>query len=417
MNNKGLISIIIPVYNAGNHLKTCLESIDNSSYPYYEIIVVDDSSTDNSAEIARKKGVNILSLPNNSGPKGPAFARNYGAQRAQGDIIMFVDSDVVVNPETIRMMVENFDNYNIDAVFGSYDDCPAHNNFISQYKNMFHHFVHQQSHVDSSSFWAGCGAVKRDVFIKVGGFDDNRYRKPSIEDIELGIRLKVMGYKILLDKNVQVKHLKKWSFWYLIKTDVINRAIPWIKLIIETKSIPRDLNLKYSHRISSVLVTLLVALMIFLFSGSYTFLFTTKWIYQYVIISLIAVGIGITFRELYLLLKQFNNTSILNIKKLLLTLLVGFLAVCSIFLLIDRLLFNFVPIPYLFYFIVAMLFFDIILLNSQVYNFFAKQKGIRFTLLVICMHFLYYLYSFLTFIICWPLFKLSIFYKTLNKSK
>ncbi|GAX60454.1 glycosyltransferase [Candidatus Scalindua japonica] len=373
--------------------------------------MVDDNSTDNSAEISRQKGFNVFTLSGSSGPKGPAFARNFGVERAQGEIVMFVDSDVLVRPETIKLIVENFDDDNIDAVFGSYDEDPKHKNFISQYKNLFHHFIHQQSHTGSSSFWAGCGAIRRDVFLKAGGFDAKRFIRPSIEDIELGSRLKDMGHKIVLDKSVQVKHLKRWNLYSLIKTDVIDRAIPWIKLIIETNSIPRDLNLKYSYRVSSVLASIFAAFIILLFSGSGTYLFST-WIFPYAVLLLISLSIGVTFIEFYFLIKRFNKTAVLNTKKLLLTLFVGLLTACSIFVLIDFLTFGFFPVSCLYYFSAVMLFFTIILLNSQVYYFFSKKKGIRFAMLVILMHFLYYIYSFLTFITFWPIFKLSKSFKT-----
>lgn len=258
MDRQPFISIIIPVYNGTKFLNQCLEALSASSYSSYEVIVVDDASTDDSAEIARGKGVTVLQLPRQS---GPAAARNYGAQQAKGDILFFVDSDVLVQRGTVARVAADFQqNPDIAAVFGSYDDSPAEHNFLSQYKNLLHHFVHQQSSREAATFWAGCGAIRREVFQEVGGFDQKRYARPSIEDIELGYRMRRMGYRIMLDKHLQAKHLKQWRFGSLLRADILYRAVPWTQLILESREMLEDLNLRISHRVSAGLVGLSVAI-------------------------------------------------------------------------------------------------------------------------------------------------------------
>lgn len=259
MDKQLFVSIIIPVFNADRYLDQCLRAINTSSYSNYEIIVVDDGSTDDSAELARKKGAIVFQLPHQS---GPAAARNYGTQKAQGEILFFVDSDVLVQSGTVGRVVADFqENRDIAAVFGSYDDSPAENNFLSQYKNLFHHFIHQESSSEAVTFWAGCGAVRREVFEKVGGFNEKRYTRPEIEDIELGYRMKRKGYRILLDKHLQVKHLKRWTLSSLLRADIFCRAVPWSKLILESGEMVKDLNLQTNHKISVGLVALSVGIL------------------------------------------------------------------------------------------------------------------------------------------------------------
>lgn len=172
--------------------------------------------------------------------------------------MLFIDSDVEVRKETISSVVEDFrQNPEIAAVFGSYDDAPAEKNFLSQYRNLFHHFHHQQSDTRAFSFWAGCGALKKDIFIALEGFNQKRYNKPAIEDIELGYRICDKGYQIILDKQLQVKHFKRWNFVQMISADIFSRAIPWSQLILESTRMPGDLNLKLHHKISAVLTALL----------------------------------------------------------------------------------------------------------------------------------------------------------------
>lgn len=253
------ISIIIPVYNDSHNLSRCLKAISLSTHRPHEVIVVDDCSTDDSARISRIYGARSFQLTHQS---GPGAARNYGSKRATGDILFFIDSDVLIKSFTIERLVEDFKkNDKIAAMFGSYDDSPSEKNFISQYKNLLHHFVHQNSNKEAMTFWAGCGAIRREVFDKVGGFDQDRYDKPLVEDIELGYRMKSMGYRILLNKDLQVKHLKQWNLVSLLRADIFYRAIPWSKLIIKSGDMISDLNLQFFAKISSILIGLAVGLL------------------------------------------------------------------------------------------------------------------------------------------------------------
>src|SRR5690606_15349386 len=106
------------------------------------------------------------------------------------------------------------------AVFGSYDTRPAAPNFVSQWKNLSHHFVHQHGHPNAQTFWAGCGAIRKPVFQAVGGFDQS-YRGATIEDIELGYRLRQSGFRVLLDPAVLCTHSKRWTAWSSWKTDLL----------------------------------------------------------------------------------------------------------------------------------------------------------------------------------------------------
>jgi glycosyltransferase involved in cell wall biosynthesis len=251
------LSVIVPAHNNGNQLRHCLEALRGSAYPNFEIIVVDDCSTEDICPIVNRYGARYVRTASNIGPAG---ARNLGVQRAEGEIVVFVDSDVAVAPDVLPRIARNFLRAPaLSAVFGSYDEHPACNDFLSQHKNLMHHYIHQISSEEAISFWAGCGAIRKSVFLEFGGFDAVNFPRPSIEDIELGHRMTQAGKKILLDKKLQVKHLKQWTLLRLLHADIFCRAVPWAKLILETRQLPRDLNLTYSARASAVLVGLLVA--------------------------------------------------------------------------------------------------------------------------------------------------------------
>ena len=253
------VSVVIPVLNGGENFRLCLEALGSSDHAPGEVIVVDDGSQDGSPALAASCGHRVLrtSVPRS----GPAAARNLGAEAAQGDVLFFIDSDVAVAPSTTGLVAEAFDSDpQLDALFGSYDDEPAEENFISQYKNLFNHYVHQHGSEEATTFWAACGAIRRGVFLSRGGFDSQRYPRPSIEDIELGYRLKESGARIRLVKAIQVKHLKHWSFTKLLRTDIFHRGIPWMRLLLERRFLVKDLNLDNTNRYSIATAYLALAI-------------------------------------------------------------------------------------------------------------------------------------------------------------
>ncbi len=251
------ISIIIPVRNGGEIFKRCLRAIADSRPQPFEVIVADDGSMDDTAHVAAAFGARVITTPKPG--SGPAVGRNISAQHATGDLLFFFDSDVEIKPDTLSRIAQIFENDStLTVLFGSYDDAPSDPNFISQYKNLFHHYVHQQGAEEASTFWSGCGVIRRDVFLECGGFS-SRYTLPSIEDIELGYALKSRGHRIRLEKTLQVKHLKRWTLYSLLHSDILARGIPWTRLLLRSREFLNDLNLQTHNRLS-VAVTYLMLL-------------------------------------------------------------------------------------------------------------------------------------------------------------
>jgi GT2 family glycosyltransferase len=208
-----------------------------------------DGGNDESLQWAKASGAKVLHFP---AAGGPARARNAGAAVAQGEILFFMDADVTLHADTLWQIKNLFGNQpELAALIGSYDDEPGEKNFLSQYKNLFHHYTHQLAQEEASTFWGACGAIRRDIFLEIGGFDE-RFRYPSVEDIELGYRLKRSGYQIQLCKTVQVKHLKRWELISLLKAEIFYRALPWTELLWRDRQFVNDLNLKTSSRMSLI---------------------------------------------------------------------------------------------------------------------------------------------------------------------
>jgi glycosyltransferase involved in cell wall biosynthesis len=249
------ISIIIPVHNGDALFQQCLASVKALEPAPAELVVVVDGDCGQAREHAEAAGATVIAIPERA---GPARARNLGAELTRSDILFFVDSDVALPPDALNDIMMLFGQEpDLTALIGSYDDEPGAPDFLSQYRNLLHHFVHQTGDEEASTFWGACGAIRRSAFFGLGGFDE-AYRYPSIEDIELGYRLKQAGYRIRLHKSLQVKHLKRWDPLSVVKTDFFHRALPWTELILRDSHFVNDLNLRVSSRASVALTFLLL---------------------------------------------------------------------------------------------------------------------------------------------------------------
>jgi glycosyltransferase involved in cell wall biosynthesis len=242
------LSIIVPFHSNLPLLERALAGVTPLA-PGDELIVAADGAVDDCHALADAHGARVIDIP---GPRGPAVARNIAAESASGDVLVFVDADVVASPETVERAALVFArDPEVTAVFGAYDETPSAPGFISQYKNLAHAYIHRSSSGPAKTFWAGFGAVRRDAFRAVGGFD-RRFERPSIEDIDLGYRLTAAGGRILLDPTLAVCHLKRWTLWSMLKSDVLDRGIPWTQLILRYGQFGSDLNVKTTYRLSVV---------------------------------------------------------------------------------------------------------------------------------------------------------------------
>ncbi|MEA2538846.1 MAG: hypothetical protein QOH35_212 [Acidobacteriaceae bacterium] len=244
------IAVIIPVFNSSELLTDTLLAVHSGTRVPDELIVIDDGSSDESARTAERFGARVVRMPHNV---GPAACRNYAALLSRSEILMFLDCDTCVHTDTIERIERRLRaDASLAAVIGSYDDAPRHPGICSQYRNLAHCYVHRSANRAALTFWSGCGAVRRAWFLEVDGFDE-RYREPSIEDIELGYRMSDRGASILLDPEICVTHTKRWTVRSSITTDIFNRGVPWMVLLLERRRMPDDLNLRRRHRIAAAL--------------------------------------------------------------------------------------------------------------------------------------------------------------------
>ena len=245
-------SVVIPVHNGGRDFERCLRRLRESRGAEYELIVVDDGSTDGSGDLAGRFGARVITNPV---PQGPASARNTGALAAGAELVFFLDADVSIHSDTLARALARFQaEPGLTALFGSYDDEPDAPGLVSRFRNLLHHFVHQQGQFEhdarpARTFWTGCGAIRRQAFLDIGGFDPRLYTRPAIEDVELGYRLTRAGHLILLARDVQGTHLKKWTLASIVKTDIFQRGVPWMILMKRIGITETDLNVRPEQKV------------------------------------------------------------------------------------------------------------------------------------------------------------------------
>lgn len=255
-NGSGIsISIVIPAYNAEIELRECLSSINQDLGIPLEVIVVNDGSTDQTPLIAESFGARVFTKKVKS---GPASCRNWGVFEARGTWIFFLDADVSLHPQTLVKAIRHIQNHpEVDAFFGSYDDSPADPGIVSQFRNLLHHHVHQSGIFEgdlrvASTFWTGCGLIRRSVFLDLGGFDYWRYKKPAIEDIEFGYRLTQSDRKIMIARDILCKHWKRWTIRSMVRTDFFQRGLPWSLLMLRSPQKSNDLNVDKKQKIAAL---------------------------------------------------------------------------------------------------------------------------------------------------------------------
>jgi len=212
MVSRRALSVIVAVRNNASTLVRVLTAILSSNMPRdrYELIVVDDSSTDGSPELAARYADTIVRLTGRN--SGAAYARNRGAEIAQTDVLAFVDADAMVQPDTLqRMLMMLSDRPSIDAVCaGHHEDCePA--NLVSQYRNLLLRFGERREHGANGNVGSPCAAIRREAFLSAGMYDEWRFETTPVEGIEFGTRLREAGREVVCSKDLQVTLLRRWS--------------------------------------------------------------------------------------------------------------------------------------------------------------------------------------------------------------
>ncbi|HEX3160760.1 MAG TPA: glycosyltransferase family A protein [Gemmatimonadaceae bacterium] len=227
-----VLSVIVPVHQGAATLQETLLALAGSGLgrARWELIVVCDACSDESAAIAAREADLVVRLPGGRA-YGPAYARNRGAELASAEHLVFVDGDVKVHPAALERFHEALvRDASLSAVVGIYDTTPTAPGFVSQYRNLLNHWVQRRQDPAGAAFWSGCGAVRQRAFRDAGRYDEWRFSRPQVEDAELGQRLRQRGHRIELRPDITGKHLKRWTLFGSMAADVTGVGAPWARL-------------------------------------------------------------------------------------------------------------------------------------------------------------------------------------------
>lgn len=179
MSGKNKVSLIIPVYNNEKGIAECLDSVFRQHYKDFEVIVVDDGSSDGTSIVAKKFPCTIIRLDKNH---GAAFARNKGAEEARGSIIVFLDSDCVARKGWLDVIMRDFRKKGIDAVASQY--CGnLEKSFISEFAFMELFYREKNFPKYLKTAPSACFTCRKKAFESVGGFPKGFPRSFTAEDI------------------------------------------------------------------------------------------------------------------------------------------------------------------------------------------------------------------------------------------
>jgi glycosyltransferase involved in cell wall biosynthesis len=211
-------SIVIPTYNSSVTLRKLLESLVQQTVSGFEVIVVDDASTDDTAAVVAEYGVRYERLTAN---QGPATARNRGAALTQGAWLVFADADTIFLPDTMEQIESTVRESDADALVGTYAGIPANEGFVPRFKALWEEVTIDmvlqpegtgrggslaRGGLTPYSTWAPRpGLVRREAFNVLGGFSAT-FRGADLEDMELGYRLAAQGYRTYFAPSIRIRH-------------------------------------------------------------------------------------------------------------------------------------------------------------------------------------------------------------------
>lgn len=183
------VSIIIPTFNEEQNISTCLESLLNQSYKDFEIIVVDDGSTDQTKEIVKTLSAKLITQSH----LGPAKARNLGAKESKGDILVFMDADMIFEKDFIGDLVKPILKKKYKGTFSK-------NEFVANWKNKWARCWNINLNLPSKRMipedypeeGQDFRAILKKEFIKVGGFNDTGYTDTWTLSEKLGYKPRVV---------------------------------------------------------------------------------------------------------------------------------------------------------------------------------------------------------------------------------
>lgn len=227
------ISVVIPNHNGAKTIGTCLEAALASRYGSFEVVVVDDCSTDGSPEIIRKFPCRLITLP---GHGGASKARNTGAENARGEVLFFTDADCVVLEDTLSRAARAYRAHPDAVIGGTYTPVPYDQGFFSMFQSVFIHYSETKK---ASPDYVATHAmlIRRESFLGCGGFRDDFL--PILEDVELSHRLRRAGARLVMEPGLMVRHIFNYSLASSLR-NAVRKSAYWTMYSLKNRDLLTD---------------------------------------------------------------------------------------------------------------------------------------------------------------------------------
>ena len=195
------LSVIIPNHNGNAFVDTCLKALFSAEHQPFEVIVVDDCSTDNSVDMISTFPCRLIRLEKQ---EGASKARNIGAKNSLGNALFFIDVDCVVQDDTILHVINAYDKHRDLVIGGSYTPVAYDDTFFSTFQSIFINYSEFRT-ATPDYIASHAMVISRDIFEKSGGFPE--HFMPILEDVEFSHRLRRAGQMLIMDRSILVRHI------------------------------------------------------------------------------------------------------------------------------------------------------------------------------------------------------------------
>jgi GT2 family glycosyltransferase len=228
------LSVIIPNHNGSAFVETCLKALFSAGPHFFEVIVVDDGSSDNSVEIISKFPCRLIRLEKQG---GASKARNTGAKNSLGDALFFIDVDCVVQDDTILHAINAYDNNRNLVTGGSYTPIAFDDTFFSTFQSIFINYSELRT-VEPDYIAGHAMVIGRDIFEKSGGFPEDFIPK-LIEDVEFSHRLKRSGIRLIMDRAILVRHIFNYDLRKSLR-NAFRKSKHWVAYSMSNRDFMAD---------------------------------------------------------------------------------------------------------------------------------------------------------------------------------
>ncbi len=235
MKSETFISIVIPNFNNASTISKCLEVIFSSRYRNFEVIVVDDCSDDNSVDVIKGFPCRLIELKEHC---GTSKARNTGALNSEGDFIFFIDSDCLIKEDTLSIINKTISSIDRDVIVGgTYSIMPYDSGFFNQFQAVFVNYFETRRPDKPDYIAAHAMVINREIFMKSEGFPE-RFM-PIIEDVEFSHRLKKQGYRLIINPEIEVRHIFNFNLHRSVK-NAIKKTMFWSMYSLKNRDVLKD---------------------------------------------------------------------------------------------------------------------------------------------------------------------------------